>query len=637
MKKHLLSKLLLLSALLGGANSVFADYEPAGGFTYLNTFDDATEQAKTTIHGTGSFSNEGGNFGYVFQNAGGALRTNYLTFNQDFNNSNTLFTHASNSQQLTIGFWVNKKSGTDTYSDATPLFSAYSSNTSTSWPMFVCRLAGTLQVNCAGWCDFTDAQNDKKSNDLTINWINDNKWHYYTVTIATNPLNVNEQYVKVYIDGVVKNSWTLNSVTEGQNIKGLLNLTTTSEDKLAYVCLGGNQSWDWSSAADQDPAFAFDDFMVTNKALSIDEINEIITDKSGKEYTVDGIVGGYSQKSTIGQSNKSGGFFDNPGNSFVIKKGQTYKLNFKNSGTSSEVYYNWIVKFVHGGTDYFARSDWWAANGANWRALVGTFTDRHKASTDGGKTTGSVNWDTFKSVMSDIADVDLTITYTSGGDFKIQGTSANGDNIFYYDYSLGGFTNDITVTLGHELAYLTDVVVSAVANTGANGITTFSSSYHLNLDGIAGATAYSVLEAGEGLFLKGEANAEVTIPLSSAGSAISGNMLVGSPVASTIDDLIIDYDNIYVLGASDGKLHNVATYVSSNTLTIPACKAFLRYSGDSNARDLSLIFDDAETTGIQAVEKKLSDNALYFDLMGRRIAQPTKGLYIVNGKKIIVK
>ena len=137
--------------------------------------------------------------------------------------------------------------------------------------------------------------------------------------------------------------------------------------------------------------------------------------------------------------------------------------------------------------------------------------------------------------------------------------------------------------------------------------------------------------------MKGETNAEVTIPLSSAGGDIPGNMLVGSPVASTINNLTIDYDNIYVLGASDGKLHNVASYVSSNTLTIPACKAFLRYSGDSNARDLSLIFDDAETTGIQAVEKKLSDNALYFDLMGRRIAQPTKGLYIVNGKKIIVK
>lgn len=382
-------------------------------------------------------------------------------------------------------------------------------------------------------------------------------------------------------------------------------------------------------------------------------ITSDVTTGDEHEYTVDGIVGGYTQKSTIGQSNKSGGFFDNPGNSFVIKKGQTYKLNFKNSGTNTQSWFNWIVKFVHGGTEYFARSDWYAVNGADWGVLVGTFTDRFKATTDGGKTTSDVNWDTFKSVMSNIADVDLTITYTSGGDFKIQGTSANGDDIFYYDYSLGGFTNDITVTLGHEYAYLTDVVVSSVANTGANGITTFSSSYHLNLDGIAGATAYSVLDtdassaklttatgtvtAGEGLFLKGEANAEVTIPLSSAGSAISGNMLVGSPVASTIDNLIIDYDNIYVLGASDGKLHNVATYVSSNTLTIPACKAFLRYSGDSSARDLSLIFDDAETTGVQVAEKKMSDNAMYFDLMGRRVAQPTKGLYIVNGKKIIVK
>ena len=27
----------------------------------------------------------------------------------------------------------------------------------------------------------------------------------------------------------------------------------------------------------------------------------------------------------------------------------------------------------------------------------------------------------------------------------------------------------------------------------------------------------------------------------------------------------------------------------------------------------------------------------YFDLQGRKVAQPQKGLYIVNGKKVIIK
>ena len=54
------------------------------------------------------------------------------------------------------------------------------------------------------------------------------------------------------------------------------------------------------------------------------------------------------------------------------------------------------------------------------------------------------------------------------------------------------------------------------------------------------------------------------------------------------------------------------------------------------ARDF-LGFDD-ETTGVVSVAKPQTTNtAEYYDLQGRRIAQPTKGLYIVNGKKVIIK
>ena len=44
-------------------------------------------------------------------------------------------------------------------------------------------------------------------------------------------------------------------------------------------------------------------------------------------------------------------------------------------------------------------------------------------------------------------------------------------------------------------------------------------------------------------------------------------------------------------------------------------------------------------TGIAAVAKSQEQtaNSQYFNLAGQRVAQPTKGLYIVNGKKVIVK
>ena len=42
--------------------------------------------------------------------------------------------------------------------------------------------------------------------------------------------------------------------------------------------------------------------------------------------------------------------------------------------------------------------------------------------------------------------------------------------------------------------------------------------------------------------------------------------------------------------------------------------------------------------GLYTQEKmKNRGNETFFDLQGRRVAQPTKGLYIVNGKKIVVR
>ena len=41
-------------------------------------------------------------------------------------------------------------------------------------------------------------------------------------------------------------------------------------------------------------------------------------------------------------------------------------------------------------------------------------------------------------------------------------------------------------------------------------------------------------------------------------------------------------------------------------------------------------------TGINAVDAMV-DNSEMFDLSGRRIVAPAKGVYIVNGKKIMIK
>lgn len=72
--------------------------------------------------------------------------------------------------------------------------------------------------------------------------------------------------------------------------------------------------------------------------------------------------------------------------------------------------------------------------------------------------------------------------------------------------------------------------------------------------------------------------------------------------------------------------------------TIAGGKCYLKVAKTA-APAPSLSFVDGEgTTGIENIAQPstLSNQPIY-DLNGRRVAQPTKGLYIINGKKVILK
>ena len=87
--------------------------------------------------------------------------------------------------------------------------------------------------------------------------------------------------------------------------------------------------------------------------------------------------------------------------------------------------------------------------------------------------------------------------------------------------------------------------------------------------------------------------------------------------------------NFYVLAK---KSDAVGFYRVADSVTIPAGKAYLEVPSGNNNAPAFIGFGDG-TTGITMVQGEGfmvngSDN--YYDLQGRRVAQPTKGLYIVN-------
>lgn len=82
------------------------------------------------------------------------------------------------------------------------------------------------------------------------------------------------------------------------------------------------------------------------------------------------------------------------------------------------------------------------------------------------------------------------------------------------------------------------------------------------------------------------------------------------------------------------KLSSSVTYMGAN-------KAFLDLSKTSGAKGTVYIdFDniDSKTTGITNIHQdEQTKNPVYYDLQGRRVQHPQKGIYIVNGKKVFIK
>ena len=95
-------------------------------------------------------------------------------------------------------------------------------------------------------------------------------------------------------------------------------------------------------------------------------------------------------------------------------------------------------------------------------------------------------------------------------------------------------------------------------------------------------------------------------------------------------------DNFYVL--SGNKLY----YTTGATVNVGANKAYidknLIENKDGGAAKAFIDFDELEATGIDAVDTaKTLKGGKFYDLSGREVANPTRGLYIVNGKKVLIK
>ena len=191
-------------------------------------------------------------------------------------------------------------------------------------------------------------------------------------------------------------------------------------------------------------------------------------------------------------------------------------------------------------------------------------------------------------------------------------------------------------------------------HTDANGYATYSSNYTLALDNLpAGLEAYTAALAGTtlsftqkevavgaetGLLFKGEANTDYYIPAKTDATAAVDNALkafvAGGALAST--------DSEYIFVMKKAKSAGTLTFqkLSTEGVTVPAKKAYVQIAKSAfggGAHELGISFGNEDVTAINAVKDVTNADNRYYNLSGQVVANPTKGIYILNGKKVVIK
>ena len=258
---------------------------------------------------------------------------------------------------------------------------------------------------------------------------------------------------------------------------------------------------------------------------------------------------------------------------------------------------------------------------------------------------------------------------TSKGGTKTDGTlnfrtTASGSNIATGG---GSSTNEITIDLSgiatkYNTGYITlsgtatriwDITVAYIptdinVTIPASKYTTFSDHLARDFSGTA-VKAYKAkvdgdkvalteisngkVPANTGVILYGDAG-DYSIPVTTSSSAVTENELIGVTVRTLVEwETGGDGKKNYILQGGVFKKAADGGHLKAN-------RAYLHTSYDvtaAGARDyLEFAFEDGDVTAIETVKGEKADGQ-YYNLNGQKVKNPTKGLYIINGKKVVIK
>lgn len=219
-----------------------------------------------------------------------------------------------------------------------------------------------------------------------------------------------------------------------------------------------------------------------------------------------------------------------------------------------------------------------------------------------------------------------------------------------------GYTSNNTVNQCANIDYILVKAVPPVSATiGTYGYATFSSTNAVNVD-VNGLEAYIVtgkngssittkkitgdVAANTGLILKGNAGTYSLPVVTSSGTTYNKssnpqNYLFACNGSFETVNAATTGTN-YVLTVQEEKV--VFAPIGTTPAPVKAGQAALWLQGESGpAKALALSFGD-DVTGIEAVSTVEPQGAkTYYNLQGQRVSEPKQGIYVVDGKKVLVK
>ena len=254
--------------------------------------------------------------------------------------------------------------------------------------------------------------------------------------------------------------------------------------------------------------------------------------------------------------------------------------------------------------------------------------------------------DYAKATISIGEDNLATILFGGGRDHNDLRFNASNNPLIFSCYATSSNMNHVYIYMETSEEVIPETVTAEVS---AAGLATFCSEWALDFTGIEEVYAYKVsvnekqisytrvyqVPAETGVVLRslsGDA-ISVEVPVIESADEIADNALVG--VLEAIESLPTNYDtNGYTNYILNNGSKGVGFYKANNQ-PVGAGKAYLQVEGTLSKDFIG--FADGVATGIETIDNGWAvDNEIY-DLQGRKVMNPTKGIFIQNGRKVVIK